>query len=48
MNVQNKKSNKKKTFEKELSSNLQPISTIQVKMRTKSNDKGLVTTQSYD
>ena len=37
-----------KLKENELSSNLQPISSIQVKMRTKSNDKGVVTTPRYD
>ena len=44
MNMQNKKFNRKKTFENELSSNSQPISSIPIKMRTKSNDKGVVTT----
>ena len=48
MNMQDKKFNKKKTFENELSSNSQPISSIQVKMRTKSNEKGVVTTPCYD
>jgi hypothetical protein len=38
MNMQNKKFNRKKTFENE--SNSQPVSSIPIKMRTKSNDKG--------
>ena len=48
MTMQNKNFNRKKTFENELSSNSQPISSIQVKMRTKSNGKGVVTTPCYD
>ena len=48
MNMQNKNFNRKKTFENELSSNSQPISSILIQMRTKSNDKGVVTTPRYD
>ena len=47
MNMQNKKLNQKKTFETELSSNSQPISSIPTKMRTKSNE-GVVTNPWYD
>ena len=48
MNMQNKNFNRKKTFENESLSNSQPISSISIKMRTKSNDKGVVTTPCYD